>query len=90
MHRELLEEGKIVATGPAELLGIYLNRKASRRDHVAVYVLRDIRQNGPRPPDREIVEAGFFALDSLPPETTPATRRRIQEATQGLQPPATW
>lgn len=90
MHRELKEEGNITATAPAELLGIYLNRKASRRDHVAVYVIRRCRQDGPRPPDREIVETGFFAPDALPADTTPATRRRIREALEGLPVPQDW
>lgn len=90
MHRELKEEGNITATAPAVLLGIYLNRQASRRDHVAVYVIRQCRQDGPRPPDREIVETGFFAPDALPPETTPATQRRVREALEGLPVPQDW
>jgi ADP-ribose pyrophosphatase YjhB (NUDIX family) len=80
MRRELKEEGNIVVMGEAALLGIYLNRKASHRDHVAVYVVRSFSQDGPRAPDREIVESGFFPLDGLPEGTTQATRRRIDEA----------
>jgi ADP-ribose pyrophosphatase YjhB (NUDIX family) len=90
MRRELREEGNITALGSAELLGICLNRKASGRDHVAVYLVRSFRQDGERKPDREIVEAGFFPLDALPPETTAATRRRIQEAVEGRPPPQDW
>lgn len=90
MRRELREEANIAATGEARLLGVYLNRRASRRDHVAVYVLRHFRQDGPRTPDREIVEAAFFPLDALPEETTAATRRRIREAMDGLPPALEW
>jgi 8-oxo-dGTP pyrophosphatase MutT (NUDIX family) len=90
MRRELQEEGNITATGSADLLGVYLNRKASGRDHVAVYVIRDFRQDGERKPDREIVETGFFRLDALPAETTAATRRRIREAIDGHPPPLDW
>jgi ADP-ribose pyrophosphatase YjhB (NUDIX family) len=90
VRRELREEGDVEAPGEARLLGIYLNRKASRRDHVAVYVLGDARQAAPKAPDREIVESGFFALDALPAGATAATLRRIREAVEGLPPPQDW
>jgi 8-oxo-dGTP pyrophosphatase MutT (NUDIX family) len=90
MRRELQEEGSITVTGEAALLGVYLNRKASRRDHVAVYVIRDFTQDGVRAPDREIVETGFFPLDALPGGTTAATRRRIAEALAGSRPAEEW
>ena len=51
-----------------------LQRRVSRRDHVAVYVLVDFRQIGEPVPDHEIVAHGFFALDELPNDTTAATR----------------
>jgi ADP-ribose pyrophosphatase YjhB (NUDIX family) len=89
MRRELREEGGIEA-GPAKLLGIHLNRRASARDHVAVYLVTDAVQHGPRAPDMEIVESGFFPPDALPQETTPATRRRIREALEGMPPGEEW
>jgi ADP-ribose pyrophosphatase YjhB (NUDIX family) len=90
MRRELREEGAITATGQALLVGVHLNRRASPRDHVAVYLLRDVVQEHPRAPDREIVESGFFALDALPPGTTPGTRRRIGEALHGAPLSDVW
>src|SRR6478736_7953687 len=45
MRRELKEEGDIDLTGDAVLHGIYLNSHVSRRDHVAVYVVRHFRQD---------------------------------------------
>jgi ADP-ribose pyrophosphatase YjhB (NUDIX family) len=89
MRRELMEEGSITG-GEAALVGVYLNRKASPRDHVAVYVMREVVQSAPRPPDREIVESGFFPLDALPEGTTAATRRRIREALGEMPPPPEW
>ena len=77
LARELAEEGHIRLDGPAALLGIYHNRELSRRDHVAFFVVRRFTQERPRLPDREIVEAGFFA--DLPEDTTDATRRRLDE-----------
>jgi ADP-ribose pyrophosphatase YjhB (NUDIX family) len=90
LAKELLEEGNIALTGRAELLGVYLNRRASARDHVAVYIVRAFEQRSPHVPDREIVETGFFPLDALPEATTQATRRRIAEALGGAQITADW
>jgi ADP-ribose pyrophosphatase YjhB (NUDIX family) len=79
LERELFEEGNIEIAGPPVLRSIHFNRKASRRDHVAFYLIENYRQAAPKLPDREIAEAGFFPLDRLPQGTTPATHRRIAE-----------
>jgi ADP-ribose pyrophosphatase YjhB (NUDIX family) len=79
LARELREEASIEITGEAQLHGIFLNLNASNRDHVLVYVVRGFRVIGPKAPDREIAEAGFYALDDLPEETTAATRARLDE-----------
>ncbi|MBF2715338.1 NUDIX domain-containing protein [Agrobacterium vitis] len=78
LQKELREEGNLVMTAPPVLLQSYLNRTASRRDHVLFYRTL-VRQTAPRLPDREIAESGFFALDALPEGITPATRRRLAE-----------
>ena len=79
LERELFEEGNIELAGPPVLKSIHFNRRASRRDHVALYLIENYRQAMPKAPDREIAEAGFFPLDRLPDGTTPATLRRIAE-----------
>lgn len=79
LRRELFEEGNIEVTGTPGLHGIFFQRKASRRDHVAVYVIRAFRQDGFPPPNREIAECGYFDPKSLPKETTAGTRQRISE-----------
>ena len=61
------------------LHGIFFNDRVSRRDHVAVFVVRDFRQTAEPVPTHEIVAHGFFALDELPNDTTAATRARIIE-----------
>ena len=81
--QELGEEGHLVLDGPAQLIGVYLNRPTSPRDHVLLYRARVI-QTAPRLPDHEIAESGFFARDALPEGTTPATRRRLAEAFEGV------
>ncbi len=90
MARELKEEGDIDLTGPATLHGIFLNRHVSRRDHVAVYVVRQFSQLRLPEPNREIVECGFFAATALPEGTTPGTRLRIAEILDGRPLITTW
>lgn len=90
LARELSEEARISLAGPAALFGVYFNRKISRRDHVALYVVRDFVVDETKKPDMEIAEAGFFPLDALPPGLTPGTRRRLAEIAQGTAPATEW
>jgi 8-oxo-dGTP pyrophosphatase MutT (NUDIX family) len=90
LARELLEEGNIEITGPAPLFAIYFNRRASRRDHVVLYVVRAFRQSAPPQPNREIVAHGFFAPDALPAETTFGTRARIAEVLHNQSVAEVW
>lgn len=83
LERELREEGNIELLGPPRLMSMHFNRHASRRDHVAVYLVTDFRQTAPIIPNNEIAEADFFEIDSLPDHTTAGTRRRIREAIAG-------
>jgi ADP-ribose pyrophosphatase YjhB (NUDIX family) len=79
LRRELIEEGRIEMTGEPLLHGLFFNRRVSRRDHVAVYVVRQYRQDRMPEPNREIVACGFFGIAELPPDTTRGTRQRIAE-----------
>lgn len=90
LAKELREEGAIRLLGPAPLHGVFFNRAMSRRDHVAVFVVRAFMQDGIKRPDREIAEAGWFSLDALPEGTTGATRRRLVEIAEGTPPGADW
>lgn len=90
LGRELAEEGNVELTAPPELRSIHFNSRASRRDHVALYLVTGFTQPAPKRPDREIAEAGFFPLDALPAETTPATRRRLAELFGGEPASAEW
>jgi len=90
LARELAEEGNIVMTAPPRLHGIFFNGRVSRRDHVAVYVVRAFRQDDAPRPNYEIVEHGFFAPDALPEDTTTATRARIAEVLNGHEPGEQW
>lgn len=90
LERELAEEANLVATERPVLHGFFFNRRLSRRDHVAVYVLRRFRIERIKQPDREIAEAGFFPLDRLPEQTTQATRRRLAEIVSGQPLASEW
>ena len=54
LTRELAEEGRIELLEEPALHGIFLNRHVSRRDHVAVYLIRHFRQDRLPEPNREI------------------------------------
>ena len=90
MRRELHEEACIRVEGEPITHGVFYNPRVSKRDHVVVYVIRSFVMEREKQPDREIAEAGFFPLDSLPETTTPATRRRLAEILEGVPPSATW
>jgi ADP-ribose pyrophosphatase YjhB (NUDIX family) len=90
LGRELREEGNIELLGPAELYGIYWNRRTAWRDHVALYVVRSFRQTAPPRPNSEIIAHGFFAPNALPEGTTVSTRARIAEVLSGRDATEIW
>jgi ADP-ribose pyrophosphatase YjhB (NUDIX family) len=90
LARELAEEGNIEITAQPVARSVHLNRHASRRDHVVVYLVEHYRQTTPKRPDIEIAEAGFFSLDALPEATTAGTRRRLDEIFAGVEPSGEW
>ncbi|MDP1867058.1 NUDIX domain-containing protein [Bradyrhizobium sp.] len=90
LRRELAEEGRIELAGEPSLHGLFLNSHVSRRDHVAVYLVRQFSQDRLPEANREIVACGFFDAAALPEETTPGTRLRIAEVLGGRTPIATW
>ncbi len=90
LRRELAEEGRIELLGEPALHGLFLNSHISRRDHVAVYLVRHFTQDRLPEPNREIVACGFFETAALPAETTRGTRLRISEVIESREPIATW
>lgn len=91
LAREITEEAGAALTGPPQLFGVYRNRQADRRDHVALFVCRAWEQRSrPKVPNREIVAAALFPLDALPEATTPATRARLHEVLSAAPPAMDW
>jgi 8-oxo-dGTP pyrophosphatase MutT (NUDIX family) len=75
--RELMEECGLLARD-VKLFGLYYTDRQFKSDHVAVYLVKNFEQKT-KPSDPEIAEIKWFPLSDLPKETTPASRRRIQE-----------
>lgn len=79
MCREVREEvGLIVRDPPLQPLGVFARFRHGASDHVAVFLARDW-SGTPQADGLEILEARFFPRDSLPDDTSPATRRRLAE-----------
>ncbi len=74
--RELMEETALVAQ-QLTLFGHYFTQAEGKQDNVALFTARV--EGAPQIDAKELVEARYFPLDALPPETSPATRRRIAD-----------
>lgn len=90
LTRELAEECGIEPLAPPALHGVFYHPAFSRRDHVALFVVRAFRRIGAEPRSLEIAERGFFSLDSLPEDITVGTEARIAEILAGTRPPDRW
>lgn len=90
LTRELLEEGAIAVQEEPRLHGFYFNGSVSKRDHVALYVVRRFAQPAPPASNYEIAETGFFACDNLPKGTSRATHVRLNEILKGAAPARLW
>lgn len=89
--REAGEETGVVPVGRPALHGLFLNRLAGgARDHVAVYVWRQSRQERVFQPNIEIAECQWFPLDALPEGMEAGSLRRLREIAAGTQPDAEW
>jgi len=90
LGRELEEEARVRLVGAPVLHGLFFNGHVSRRDHVAVYLIRRFEVTGVRAPDREIEEARFFPRDALPEGTSAGTRARLAEIFDGAPVSDLW
>ena len=75
LARELREEGNIELAGPPRLHGLFHNARVSRRDHVALFVVRDFHQDAAPVPDLEIIAHGFSPWMSCRRTPPPAPAR---------------
>ena len=89
LAKELREEAAVTPVDRPRLHAIHLNTAVTRRDHVALYVVRRF-ERAPFAPTREIAEAAFHPVAALPEATTGATRRRIAEVLEDREPDPYW
>jgi 8-oxo-dGTP pyrophosphatase MutT (NUDIX family) len=90
LARELIEEAGVAIEQTPELFGIYDNSAAFPGDHIVLFVVRRWRQEAIPPPNREIAERDFFAVDALPAGTSGGTRRRIAEVLDAAPRTGAW
>jgi 8-oxo-dGTP pyrophosphatase MutT (NUDIX family) len=90
LTRELAEECGIEPLAPPILHGVFYHPAFSRRDHVALFVVRAFRSIASAPRRLEISDRGFFSPDALPADTTAGTGARIAEVLAGAPPPERW
>ena len=70
--------------------GLFFNSRVSKRDHVALFIVRSFRQQRVPVTNWEITAHGSFSLDALPENTTPGTRARIAEVILGTPLSERW
>jgi 8-oxo-dGTP pyrophosphatase MutT (NUDIX family) len=90
LKRELMEEGNIELLAPPTLHGVYFHPRYSKRDHIAIFIVRSHRQLSAPVPNHEIIGHGYFAPDALPPDATAGTRARIVEVFSGTPAAQRW
>lgn len=89
-RRELREEANVEVLGPLAFAGLFFYPRIGRRDHVALFRAADITAGAPPGPSREIAQVAYFAPADLPEDLSAATRRRLEEAREGLPPSDVW
>lgn len=80
--RELIEETGYSAR-KMDFAGFYFNRTHGRSDHVALFLATDLEKLHEFKPTLEILEVQWTERTQLPQDTSPATRRRIEESLRG-------
>jgi ADP-ribose pyrophosphatase YjhB (NUDIX family) len=90
LGREVEEEAGVLVTGPVRLHGLFANFATSSSDHVALFLVREWTQPRVPPPNHEIAEQGFFAIDALPEGVVGAVQRRLGEIFRGEPVGALW
>lgn len=90
LARELREEAGIRLTARPQLHGMFANNKNFPGDHIAVFLVRGWERPSVPRPNAEIAEQGFFAVDNLPAETDPGTKRRLMEIFSGAEVADMW
>lgn len=78
--REIQEEVGIIPASLPKIFSVYYSHLEKRDDYIILYLLelKDFKQNE-NVTSWEIKEKKWFSFDNLPLDTSPATKRRIEE-----------
>lgn len=79
IEREVREEANVRITQPPNLIGVFLNTRFSKRDHVLLFRSRDWEIIEKFQPTLEIADMQMFHRDDLPSDLSLGTSRRIDE-----------
>ncbi len=90
MERELHEESGVEISAPPRMYALYYNPRASRRDHVVLYVVDEFTRAIDFKPTEEILAADFFPVTDLPDDISPSSARRIEEVISGAEVSPFW
>lgn len=85
--REVLEETACALVDVREH-GLFVSKNEGWPDHITVVI--GTTADTPVADGRELLEASFFALDALPANLSPASKRRILEVRDGLPAASGW
>lgn len=77
IERELLEEVGVTLSKPPILFAVYYSYYEKHDNYVIFYIAQEHTQTSVH--SSEILESRWFPMEQLPDDTTPATRRRIEE-----------
>lgn len=88
--REVREEALVQLTGTPELVGVYLNHRFSHRDHVVLFRCRNWKMLADFRPTLEVADMKFFDPQSMPPDLSLGTARRIGELFDGQEVSPHW
>ncbi len=77
--RETKEEAHVFIKHIERKLGTYVNKRMFTTITIHVYIAEEWDELDLWRPNLEIAERQFFPMNALPPDTSPATLRRLEE-----------
>lgn len=84
-RREVAEEVGGDMVGELRLFGVYASFTEHKNDHIVTFLCESF-ELGPRSDRWEIEATAVFDINILPPDVSPATRRRVEEFQSGAGP----
>lgn len=91
IHRELKEEIALEHARIERVLGLYHSRHGGKDDHIVIFAVRVSGAQELRPGDAmEIEEVRWFAMDGIPAQASPATKRRLADYRAGIMGLGAW